>query len=178
MALDWWNGNRSVLVDVDLTGMIAGMSLITKPEEIYRALIEATAFGTRMIIETFEENGVPVNEFYAAGGIAEKNAFVMQIYADVIKREIRISGSPQAPALGSAMFGAVAAGKADGGFDTIMDAARVMAKVKEQTYRPIGENTAIYDRLFAEYRILHDYFGRGANDVMKRLKAIRKEVKG
>ncbi|HPS97151.1 MAG: ribulokinase [Bacteroidales bacterium] len=178
VALDWWNGNRSVLVDVDLTGMIAGMSLITKPEEIYRALIEATAFGTRMIIETFEENGVPVNEFYAAGGIAEKNAFVMQIYADVIKREIRISGSPQAPALGSAMFGAVAAGKADGGFDTIMDAARVMAKVKEQTYRPIGENTAIYDRLFAEYRILHDYFGRGANDVMKRLKAIRKEVKG
>ena len=178
VALDWWNGNRSVLVDVDLTGMIAGMSLITKPEEIYRALIEATAFGTRMIIETFEENGVPVNEFYAAGGIAEKNAFVMQIYAEVIKREIRISGSPQAPALGSAMFGAVAAGKADGGFDTIMDAARVMAKVKEQTYRPIGENTAIYDRLFAEYRILHDYFGRGANDVMKRLKAIRKEVKG
>ncbi len=178
VALDWWNGNRSVLVDVDLTGMIAGMSLITKPEEIYRALIEATAFGTRMIIETFEESGVPVNEFYAAGGIAEKNAFVMQIYADVIKREIRISGSPQAPALGSAMFGAVAAGKADGGFDTIMDAARVMAKVKEQTYRPIGENTAIYDRLFAEYRILHDYFGRGANDVMKRLKAIRKEVKG
>ena len=178
VALDWWNGNRSVLVDVDLTGMIAGMSLITKPEEIYRALIEATAFGTRMIIETFEENGVPVNEFYAAGGIAEKNAFVMQIYADVIKREIRISGSPQAPALGSAMFGAVAAGKADGGFDTIMDAARVMAKVKEQTYRPIGENTASYDRLFAEYRILHDYFGRGANDVMKRLKAIRKEVKG
>lgn len=178
VALDWWNGNRSVLVDVDLTGMIAGMSLITKPEEIYRALIEATAFGTRMIIETFEENGVTVNEFYAAGGIAEKNAFVMQIYADVIKREIRISGSPQAPALGSAMFGAVAAGKADGGFDTIMDAARVMAKVKEQTYRPIGENTAIYDRLFAEYRILHDYFGRGANDVMKRLKAIRKEVKG
>jgi len=178
VALDWWNGNRSVLVDVDLTGMIAGMSLITKPEEIYRALIEATAFGTRMIIETFEENGVPVNEFYAAGGIAEKNAFVMQIYADVIKREIRISGSPQAPALGSAMFGAVAAGKKAGGFDTIMDAARVMAKVKEQTYKPISENAAIYDRLFAEYRTLHDYFGRGANDVIKRLKTIRKEVKG
>jgi len=128
VALDWWNGNRSVLVDVDLTGMIAGMSLTTRPEEIYRALIEATAYGTRMIIDTFEENGVPVEEFYAAGGIAEKNPFVMQIYADVINREIKISGSPQAPALGSAMFGAVAAGMAAGGFDTIQEAAAVMDK--------------------------------------------------
>ena len=177
VALDWWNGNRSVLVDVDLTGMILGMSLTTKPEEIYRALIEATAYGTRMIIETFEENGVPVSEFYAAGGIAEKNPFVMQIYADVINREIKISGSPQAPALGSAMFGAVAAGKTAGGFDTIQEAAEVMAKVKEQVYKPIPENTAIYNRLFAEYRILHDYFGRGSNDVMKRLKLIRKDVR-
>jgi L-ribulokinase len=178
MALDWWNGNRSVLVDVDLTGMIAGMSLTTRPEEIYRALIEATAYGTRMIIETFEENGVPVDEFYAAGGIAEKNPFIMQIYADVIGMEIKISGSPQAPALGSAMFGAVAAGKAVGGFDTIRDAAAVMAKVRDYTYKPFSENAEAYDRLFAEYRILHDYFGRGTNDVMKRLKLIRKEVKG
>ena len=178
VALDWWNGNRSVLVDVDLTGMILGMSLTTKPEEIYRALIEATAFGTRMIIETFEENGVPVDEFYAAGGIAEKNPFVMQIYADIIKREIRISGSPQAPALGSAMFGAVAAGKAAGGFDTIMEAAAVMAKVRENTYKPVTENAGVYDRLFAEYRILHNYFGRGTNDVMKRLKLIKKETRG
>ena len=178
VALDWWNGNRSVLVDVDLTGMIAGMSLVTKPEEIYRALIEATAYGTRMIIETFEENGVPVNEFYAAGGIAEKNPFVMQIYADVINREIKISGSPQAPALGSALFGALAAGKDAGGFDTVQEAADVMAKVKDYTYKPVPENAAVYDRLFAEYRILHDYFGRGANDVMKRLKAIRKEARG
>ena len=177
VALDWWNGNRSVLVDVDLTGMILGMSLTTKPEEIYRALIEATAYGTRMIIETFEENGVPVTEFYAAGGIAEKNPFVMQIYADVINREIKISGSPQAPALGSAMFGAVAAGKAAGGFDTIQEAAEVMAKVKEQVYKPVPENTAVYNSLFAEYRILHDYFGRGSNDVMKRLKLIRKDVR-
>lgn len=178
VALDWWNGNRSVLVDVDLTGMIAGMSLGTKPEEIYRALIEATAFGTRMIIETFEENGVPVNEFYAAGGIAEKNPFVMQIYADVINCGIKISGSPQAPALGSAMFGALAAGKAAGGFDSIREAAAVMAKVKDNTYKPVPEHAAVYDRLFAEYRILHDYFGRGANDVMKRLKLIKKEARG
>jgi L-ribulokinase len=131
-----------------------------------------------MIIETFEENGVPVDEFYAAGGIAEKNPFVMQIYADVIKREIRISGSPQAPALGSAMFGAVAAGKAAGGFDTIMEAAVVMAKVRDNTYKPVEQNAEVYDKLFAEYRIIHDYFGRGTNDVMKRLKLIKKETRG
>ncbi|MCU0377472.1 MAG: ribulokinase [Bacteroidales bacterium] len=177
IALDWWNGNRSVLVDVDLTGMILGMTLTTKPEEIYRALIEATAFGTKMIINTFEENGVPVDEFYAAGGIAEKNPFVMQIYADIINKEIRISGSPQAPALGSAMFGAVAAGKAAGGFDTIQEAAAIMAKVKDYTYKPVDQNVRSYERLFAEYRILHDYFGRGPNDVMKRLKLIKKELR-
>ncbi|HZM13572.1 MAG TPA: ribulokinase [Bacteroidales bacterium] len=178
VALDWWNGNRSVLVDVDLTGMMLGMTLTTKPEEIYRALIEATAYGTRMIIDTFEENGVPVNEFYAAGGIAEKNPFVMQIYADVINREIMISGSPQAPALGSAMFGAVAAGKKAGGFDTIQEAAAVMAKVKDYSYKPIPTNADAYKKLYAEYRLLHDYFGRGANDVMKRLKDIKREVIG
>lgn len=178
VALDWWNGNRSVLVDVDLTGMILGMTLATKPEEIYRALIEATAYGTRMIVDTFSENGVPVDELYAAGGIAEKNPFVMQIYSDVTGREIKISGSPQAPALGSAMFGAVAAGAKAGGFDTIQDAAAVMAKVKPVTYKPIAANMAVYEKLYAEYKILHDYFGRGANDAMKRLKEIKKEVRG
>jgi len=178
VALDWWNGNRSVLVDVDLTGMMLGMTLTTKPEEIYRALIEATAYGTRMIIDTFEGNGVPVNEFIAAGGIAEKNPFVMQIYADIINREIKISGSPQAPALGSAMFGAVAAGKKAGGYDNIQEAAAVMAKVKDYSYKPIATNAVAYQKLYAEYRILHDYFGRGANDVMKRLKSIKKEVRG
>lgn len=177
IALDWWNGNRSVLVDVDLTGMILGMTLTTKPEEIYRALIEATAYGTKMIIDTFEENCVPVDEFYAAGGIAEKNPFVMQIYADVINMEIRISGSPQAPALGSAMFGAVAAGKAAGGFDTIQEAAKIMAKVKEYTYKPTKGNADIYSRLYGEYRLLHDHFGRDGNNIMKRLKQIRKEVR-
>lgn len=177
VALDWWNGNRSVLVDVDLTGLIVGMTLLTKPEEIYRALLEATAYGTRMIIDTFEENGVPIHELYAAGGIAEKDELMMQIYADVTNREIRISGSPQAPALGSAMFGAVAAGKAAGGFDTIGEAASVMAKVKDTIYRPVPENVKMYDKLYSEYKILHDYFGRGENDVMKRLKDIKEEVK-
>jgi len=177
LALDWWNGNRSVLVDVDLTGMILGMTLLTKPEEIYRALIEATAYGTRLIIETFVNNNVPIRELIATGGLPDRNKLLMQIYADVINREIKISGSPQAPALGSAMFGAVAAGKSAGGFDTIHEAASVMAKVKENTFRPVAVNASTYERLFAEYRALHDYFGRGTNEVMKRLKQIKKEIR-
>lgn len=178
VALDWWNGNRSVLVDVNLTGLIIGCTLLTKPEEIYRALIEATAYGTRMIIDTFEENGVPIKELYAAGGIAEKDELMMQIYSDITNREIRISASAQTPALGSAMFGAVAAGKERGGYDNIVDAAKVMAKVKEKIYRPISENVKVYDKLYAEYKLLHDYFGRGGNNVMKRLKEIKREAKG
>lgn len=173
LALDWWNGNRSVLVDVDLTGMILGMTLATKPHEIYRALIEATAYGKNMIIETFEEAGVPVNELYACGGISWKNKMMMQIYADVTNKPIKISASDQTPALGAAMFGAVAAGKEKGGYDTIFDAARVMGKVKDEVYLPIPENVAAYQKLYAEYKKLHDYFGRGDNDVMKRLKKIK-----
>ncbi|SKA74128.1 L-ribulokinase [Clostridium sp. USBA 49] len=177
IALDWWNGNRSVLVDVDLTGMILGCTLLTKPEEIYRALIEATAYGTRMIVETFRENGVPIKELYAAGGIAEKNKLMMQIYSDVTNMEIRISGSPQAPALGSAMFAALAAGSEKGGYDSIVEAAKHMSKIKEEYFKPIPENVEIYNKLYAEYKTLHDYFGRGFNDVMKRLKKIKSEAK-
>lgn len=177
VALDWWNGNRSVLVDVDLTGVMLGMTLLTKPEEMYRALIEATAYGKRMIIETFRENGVPITELYAAGGIAQKDEMMMQIYADVTNMELRISASAQTPALGSAMFGAVAAGKENGGYDSIVDAAKVMGKVMDKVYKPIPENVAVYDKLYQEYKILHDYFGRGENDVLKRLKDIKKSVK-
>ncbi|MEA5002898.1 MAG: ribulokinase [Christensenella sp.] len=176
LALDWWNGNRSVLVDVDLTGMMLGMTLTTKPEEMYRALVEATAYGTRKIIENFEEHGVPVDEFYASGGIAEKSAFAMQIYADIIKKPIKISGSAQGPALGAAIFGAVAAGKENGGYDSVYDAARRMGKLKDITYLPNEENAKTYDKLYAEYSMLHDYFGTGGNDVMKRLKEIKKGV--
>lgn len=177
VALDWWNGNRSVLVDVDLTGVMVGMTLLTRPEEMYRALIEATAYGKRMIIETFKENGVPVTELYAAGGIAQKDEMMMQIYADVMNMELRISASAQTPALGSAMFGAVAAGEEKGGYKSIVDAAKVMGKVMDKVYKPIPENVAVYDKLYAEYKILHDYFGRGENDVLKRLKDIKKSVK-
>lgn len=170
LALDWWNGNRSVLVDVDLTGMMLGMTLQTRPEEMYRALIEATAYGTRKIIETFESNGIPVAEFYAAGGIAEKSPSIMQIYADIIRKPIRISGSAQGPALGSAIFGAVAGG----GYDSVFTAAEHMGKLRDTRYTPIEANAAVYDKLYAEYDKLHQYFGEGVNDVMKRLKAIKK----
>lgn len=177
LALDWWNGNRSVLVDVDLTGLLLGQTLATKPEEIYRALIEATAFGARMIMETFAENGVPVDELYAAGGIVEKNPLMMQIYADVMNREIKLAGSNQAPALGSAIFGAIAAGRRNGGYDDVFSAAKTMGKLKSESYKPIQENVRTYELLFAEYRKLHDYFGRFEH-VMKRLKTIKENVKG
>ena len=176
VALDWWNGNRSCLVDVDLTGMILGMTLLTKPEEIYRALIEATAYGTRMIIETFREYGVEVNEFYAAGGIAKKDPMTMQIYSDILNLPIKIAGSDQGGALGSAIFGSVAAGKANGGYDDVFSAASKLGKVLDTKYEPNPEAVKVYDKLYAEYKILHDYFGRGANDVMKRLKEIKKSV--
>ena len=176
VALDWWNGNRSCLVDVDLTGMILGMTLLTKPEEIYRALIEATAYGTRMIIETFREYGVEVNEFYAAGGIAKKDPMTMQIYSDILNLPIKIAGSDQGGALGSAIFGSVAAGKENGGYDDVFSAASRLGKVLDTKYEPNPEAVKVYDKLYAEYKILHDYFGRGANDVMKRLKEIKKSV--
>ncbi|MCE5315502.1 MAG: ribulokinase [Armatimonadota bacterium] len=175
VALDWWNGNRSVLEDVDLTGMILGMTLNTKPEEIYRALIEATAFGANIIIDAFDSGGVPVNEIVACGGLAEKNAMLMQIYADVTNREWKIAASAQTCALGSAMWGAVAAGVEKGGYACIACAAAKMAGVKDKTYKPIPENHAIYSKLFFEYKKLHDYFGRGENDVMKRLKRIKEQ---
>jgi L-ribulokinase len=173
IALDWWNGNRSVLVDSDLTGMMVGMSLATKSEEIYRALIEGTAFGTRMIIETFEKAGVPIHEMVACGGLPEKNHLLMQIYADVMGVSFKVAASKQASGLGAAMLGAVAAGKAAGGYDTIVEAAQAMASLKEGFYTPNPQNKPIYDRLYEEYKRLHDYFGRGENDVMKRLKTLK-----
>lgn len=176
VALDWWNGNRSVLVDTNLTGVVVGYTLLTKPEELYRTLLEATAFGTRTIIDAFHNNGVPVHEVYACGGLPQKNALLMQIYADVTNREIKVADSKQTPAVGAAMFGAVAAGAAKGGYDSVVDAAKAMARVREETFKPIPDNVAVYERLYAEYRTLHDYFGRGANDVMKRLKALKEEA--
>jgi L-ribulokinase len=178
LALDWWNGNRSVLVDVDLTGVLMGMSLLTKPEEIYRALIEATAFGTRLIIETFNQNNVPVREIIATGGLPDRNKLLMQIFADITGLPIYIPEATQISAVGSAMHGAVAAGSQKGGYDTIIDASMNMARLRNERYMPIPRNQEIYDMLFEEYVTLHNYFGRGENDVMKRLKAIKAKRRG
>ena len=172
VALDWFNGNRSTLVDVELSGMILGATLATRAPDIYRALIEATAFGTRTIIEAFEARGVPVDEYVAAGGLPEKNKLLRQIYADVLGKPVRLAGSPQAPALGSAIHAAVAAGiHAD-----IHAAAARMGQISDAVILPIPENRKIYDALYDDYRTLYDYFGRGENAVMKRLRAGRRHA--
>jgi L-ribulokinase len=176
VALDWWNGNRSILVDVDLTGLLIGATLATKPEDIYRALIEATAYGARVIIESFDNSGVAVNEIVACGGLPGRNKLLMQIYADVTGREIKVAATEQSGAFGSAMFAAVAAGKRAGGYDTIFEAAKHMTRLQDIVYKPHPARKAVYDQLFAEYLTLHDYFGRGANDAMKRLKALKQRV--
>ncbi len=176
VALDWWNGNRSVLVDADLTGLMLGMTLQTRPEDMYRALLEATAYGTRVIVEAFRAGGVPVTELYAAGGIAQKDPLMMQIYADVLRMPIRICASPQAPALGSAIFGAVAAGAARGGWDDVFEAAGRMGSLRGDFYSPDPAAAEVYDALYGEYLLLHDQFGRGGSDAMKRLKALRRRV--
>jgi L-ribulokinase len=173
VALDWWNGNRSVLVDVDLSGVLLGATLATKAEDIYRALIEATAYGTRVIIETFKAHDVPVKEIIATGGLPDRNKLLMQIYSDVTGLPINVAETHQGGALGSAMHGAVAAGKAAGGYATIVEAAAHMARLRADAYKPNAANHRAYDNLFAEYLTLHDYFGRGGNDAMKRLKAMR-----
>ena len=166
LALDWWNGNRSVINDSSLSGMILGLTLRTKPEEIYRALLEACAYGTRKIIESYEECGVAVTDLFACGGIAIKDPLMMQIYADVTGRPIRVAANTQAAAVGAAIFGASAAGL----LPSLYDAASVMGRVREDAYIPDPAARAAYDRLYREYEILHDYFGRGANEVMHRLR--------
>ena len=178
LALDWWNGNRSILMDATLSGLLVGMTLATRPEEVYRALIEATAFGTRKIIQTHEEQGVPVNELYACGGLAEKNELLLQIYADVTGREIRVAESQQAAALGAAIIGAIAAGKEKGGYDDFREATRKMARLKNVVYRPIPEHKKIYDALYEKYIELHDYFGLNRRDFMRELRQIKLNVLG
>ncbi|GAA2215756.1 ribulokinase [Nonomuraea monospora] len=169
VALDWFGGNRSVLVDHNLSGVIIGQTLATKPEDVYRALIESTAFGARMIVETFEKSGVPVEEFIVAGGLL-KNRFLMQVYSDVLRRPLSIIASDQGPALGSAIHAAVAAGE----YASIEEAAAAMGKRTENAYVPDEARADAYDRLYAEYRRLHDFFGDG--QMLHALRAIRNEA--
>ncbi len=168
VALDWWNGNRSLLVNHDLSGLIVGLTLATRPQDVYRALLEATAYGTRMIIEAFVGAGVPVTDLVAAGGLTS-NRLLMQIYADVTNRPLSIIGSAQGPALGSAIHAAVAAGA----YPSVHEASAAMGRVHEAVYRPDPDAVRAYDALYAEYRALHDHFGRGGEDIMLRLRAIR-----
>ncbi|BCB87775.1 ribulokinase [Phytohabitans suffuscus] len=172
VALDWHNGNRSVLVDHELSGVIVGQTLATRPEDVYRALVEATAFGTRTIIDAFEGSGLPVTELVAAGGLL-KNAFLMRLYADVTGRPISVIGSEQGPALGSAIHAAVAAGA----YPDVPAAAAAMGRVERRVYEPDAARTKAYEALYEEYRLLHDYFGRGENDVLHRLRRIRNEAR-
>jgi L-ribulokinase len=169
LALDWHSGNRSVLVDHHLSGLVIGQTLATEPQDTYRALLEATAFGTRTIIEAFEARGVPVTELVVAGGLL-KNRLLMQIYADVTRRPLSTIGSEQGPALGSAIHAAVAAGA----YPDIHAAAAAMGKVNRGVYQPDPRRAEAYDALYADYARLHDYFGRGENKVMYRLRALRR----
>jgi L-ribulokinase len=167
IALDWHSGNRSVLVDHELSGLLVGETLSTQPEDVYRALLEATAFGARTIVETFNATAVPVREFVVAGGLM-KNQLLMQIYADVLNLPLSVIGSEQGPALGSAIHAAVAAGA----YPDVPAAGAAMGRSHRDVYHPIADNAAGYNELFAEYTQLHDYFGRGGDDVMRRLRAI------
>ncbi|NES16313.1 MULTISPECIES: ribulokinase [Micromonospora] len=168
IALDWWNGNRSLLVNHDLSGLVVGLTLATRPADVYRALLEATAYGTRMIIEAFAAAGVPIHELVVAGGLTA-NRLLMQIYSDVTNRPLSLIGSAQGPALGSAIHAAVAAGA----YPDVYAASAAMGRVERDAYRPDPDRARAYDALYAEYRSLHDHFGRGGNDVMSRLRAIR-----
>jgi L-ribulokinase len=175
IALDWMGGNRSILVDHHLSGVIVGLTLATTPEDVYLALVEATAYGTRVIVEAFEAAGLPVTEFIVAGGL-KRNRLLMQIYADVLRRPIAVATSDQAPAVGSAIHAAVAAGL----YPDVAAASAVLGRAEHAAYLPDPARADVYDELFAEYRTLHDYFsGRpewAGNDVLHRLRNRRNEA--
>jgi L-ribulokinase len=181
LALDWNNGNRTILVDVRLTGLLLGQTLHTRPHEIYRSLIEATAYGALVIIDRIEEYGVPIREIVNCGGLAVRSPLLMQIYADITGRPMKVSRSEQTPALGAAIFGAVAAGKEAGGYATVEDAQRTMTGTRT-TYLPDQDAHAVYARLYALYHQLHDAFGAprwsgGLYNAMKDLLTLRDEVR-
>jgi L-ribulokinase len=181
LALDWNNGNRTILVDVRLTGLLMGQTLHTQPHEIYRALIEATAYGALAIIDRIEENGVKINEVVNCGGLAIKSPLIMQIYADITGRPMKISRSEQTPALGAAIFGAVSAGKKVSGFDNVEQAQKVITGTGK-VYEPIGKNHLVYKKLYRMYKELHDCFGTRSwqgnlYSVMKELLDLRDNVR-
>ena len=181
LALDWNNGNRTILVDVRLTGLILGQTLHTQAHEIYRVLIEATAFGALAIIDRIEESGVKIDEVVNCGGLAMKNELLMQTYADITGRPMKVSRSEQTPALGAAIFAAVVAGENAGGYQSVKDAQAAMTGI-DQVFEPIESNHVIYKQIYALYKQLHDSFGTrdyssNLYHVMKDLLNIRDEVR-
>lgn len=170
VALDWWNGNRSCLADAKLSGMILGLTLRTKPEEIYRALLEAAAFGMKAIFEEFRNGGITAKQLYACGGIVGKNPFMMQLYADILGQTIHTCSTEQGSAFGAAIYAAVAAGVQTGGYTSVKEAAQRMGKGGGRKFTPIPGNVETYESLYREYKTLHDYFGAGGNEVMHRLR--------
>lgn len=181
LALDWWNGNRTILVDQRLTGLILGLTLHSTPAEIYRALIEATAFGARAIVERFEDYGVGIKRVVNCGGISAKSPMTMQIYADVLNRPVEISRSTQTCALGAAMAGAVVAGRPRGGHDSFAQASRAMTAVLPRRFTPRRAAARVYEDLYQLYHRLHDGFGVAGqddlSDIMKKLLTLRDQVR-
>ena len=173
VALDWWNGNRSILADADLSGVICGLTLQSSAEEIYRALLESIAFGSRRIIENFEEHGLALGEIVACGGIAEKSPLLMQLLADTSGLEVHVPDSAEIPARGAALFGAVAAGV----IEDIASAVAATAPATARTYAPDPAARAIYDRVYAIYRSLYETLGRSEVELLHGLKRIRAERK-
>lgn len=168
LALNWFNGNRNTLADSDLSGLFAGLTLNTRPEDLFRALVEATAFGTRVIIENFERHGLPVSRVVAGGGIARKNPFIMQVLADILERDVCVADTAEAPAAGAAVAAAVAGGI----FPDFETAVLHMARLGDTVYRPQPAHFPVYRTLYEEYLRLYDYFGRGGNNVMKTLRRL------
>lgn len=175
VALDWWNGNRSILSDASLSGAVIGYTLSTRPEEVYRALLESTAFGTRVIVEQFERAGLAVETLHVGGGIAQRNQLLMQIYADVTGKTVYVPSVPENVALGAAVFGAAA--RSGGGAKEVTAAIRNMARHHQTVYRPILENRVAYDQLYSLYRSAHDYFGLAQKRLMHELRLLRDEAR-
>jgi L-ribulokinase len=178
LALDWWNGCRTPLVDADLSGLLVGLTVTTEPHEIYRALLEATAFGTRRVVETFEAGGVQIREVIACGGLAERNRLLLQLTADITGREVLASSVPHASAVGAAIYAAAAAGPEAGGYGDVRDAVAVMGATDRVPYRPRPAEQRTYDLLYREYLDLARHFGEGGSQVMKRLRRLRAGVSG
>jgi L-ribulokinase len=177
LALDWWNGCRTPLVDAGLSGLMLGYTLATRPEEVYRALIEATAYGTRLVIETFTGQGIAVDRLVATGGLTA-NPLLMQIYADVSGREISVAGTEQATGLGAAMLGATAAGPSLGGYASLAEASARMAGPARGVFHPQPQESATYQRLYGEYIRLVDVFGRSDSSPLRLVGELRRQSAG